>query len=159
MLEESRYTTKQFVEIKTKSGDWMLAMIGIVKEGGKYYVVLPDGKGATFPEVKIRPTEMCRGAEEPDAAAPAPAEAGKAVAAAASDAKNSQALLAEKDHQIADLKRKIAHLESAAASERKSSFSEGAMNKPGVDPQLISQILKKQDELEHVVADLRDLLS
>jgi len=158
MLEESRYTTKQFVEIKTKSGDWMLAMIGIVKEGGKYYVVLPDGKGATFPEVKIRPTEMCRGVEEPAAPAPVSPEAGKAPAAAASDG-NVQALLAEKDQQIADLHRKIANLENAAASDRKSSFSEDTMNKSGADPQLVSQILKKQEELENVVTDLRNLLS
>lgn len=156
MLDEHKYTVKQFVEIKTKGGDWLLAMIAEVKESGKYYIVLPDGKAATFPESKIRPTEMCRDGDEDGGGSPAAAPAAAShhapkAAATGGDNGSSAALLAEKDQEIAMLKRKVAQLESSKGA------PSGGSGGPSVNPNLIQEILDKQKELEGVVADLKDL--
>lgn len=154
MLEEHRYTVKQFVEIKTKSGEWLLAMIAEVKEDGKYYIVLPDGKGATFPESKIRPTEMCRDAGEDHAgAASAAPTSGDAPKSSASGDGASAKLLAQKDQEIAMLRQKVAQLESASAEVS----GGGSSSPPSFDPNIVQAILDKQRELEGVVAELKHL--
>jgi len=91
--EDSRFSVKQFVEIRSKSGDWLEAMVGEVKGDGKYYCILPDGKGATLPEDRLRASELCR-----DAINDAPAATVKA-ADGGSD---------EKDKRIAELEAIIA---------------------------------------------------
>lgn len=153
MLDEHRYTVKQFVEIKTKTGDWLLSMVGEVKDNGKYYVVLPDGKGATFPESKIRATEMCRDAEEahPPAASEPSGGAANSSPRSGGDGGASAALLQQKDATIQHLKERIAQLESGGSAPAPASGGSA------VDPNLIQQIMEKEKQMEALASELRHL--
>lgn len=144
------FTENQFVEINTKSGDWLPAMIGTVKDNGKYYIVLPDGKGANYAEEKIRPSELCRdGSENASAAAP------KATAPVAVPKDDG-----EKDALIIKLQSRITSLEAELVEARKSkktTTGAPASEQAVLDPELVSQVREKQTQLMHLAQDITDL--
>jgi len=147
---QTRFSEKQFVEINTKSGDWIPAMVGEVKDGGKYYIVLPDGKGSTFPENRMRATELCRGGDSAPAKAAAPA----AAAAPTGGASNSE--------EVAALKKRVAELEGELAAAKASAGSVAApapvaSSSGGADPQLLQQLTRKQAELAQLAMECMEL--
>jgi len=144
------YTENQFVEINTKSGDWLPAMIGGVKDSGKYYIVLPDGKGANYSEEKIRPTELCR-----DVAEAAPKAAAEPAAVPTDDG--------EKDVLIGQLQQRITKLQADLAESRKSNSTAApapfSTSQPSsaLNPELVSQIREKQSQLLSLSQEIQEL--
>jgi len=158
--KDTLFTDNQFVEINTKSGDWLPAMIGDVKDNGKYYIVLPDGKGANYSEEKIRPTELCRDGVE--TAVPKAGGNVTAVRPSFRDSKQTSSAKddGEKDALISELQSRISSLEAELVEARKSKTptkEAPASATTGLDPDLVSQIREKQTQLMHLAQDIKDL--
>lgn len=168
---DTKYTLKQFVEVQTKGGDWIPALIGDLKDikndMQRYYVVLPEGKAVTFPENRIRPSEMCRGDDEEEAPAPAPvcsepkAAATEAPPAAASSGGASNEEVDALRARVFELEAQLAQSQSATASAQAMAAAAGGSAEPGpttgFNQVIVDQIKQKQAQMMGILSEILDL--